>query len=351
MNLIPTNKEVKIVQSQINEIKLQLNKIGGFSKVVAGGSTAKNTFLSGDTDIDLFIITNDITPLFNKLKRKYKSGKDKSGDLTIWNTIINGYDIDFVLINPSYTKKWFTLDHTTYYNKHLTKKQKDDVVILKALFKTGIGYGAENGGVTGVALEEAVRKFGSAKNVCKVILKEKSPFWVQDPSAKKKNIKRNLFASINQNKWGLMNDSCNHFIKTNKVVFKRPTAERFSSKMEKKGWTCVTKKATGRKDKDFQKGQSTCLKVCRVARSKEKEIKLCKCDAYTDGKKTSVCFIDKPKKLTKKRKECVSNRASNFHKESFKKKNPDYFIDKSKKLCVFKKRKFSDVTKYIKEKI
>jgi len=362
---IPSPEERLHIKRKINElielVKSKLIEKGiPFEKIVAGGSTAKDTFLRGDHDIDIFVVTRFPERVLEEVfKEILPYGRRKEGELTIWHGVTpDGFEIDLVAVNPEYTKRWFTLDHTEIYSK-LSESQKNAVRILKALFKTYTCYGAENGGITGVAVEELVRRFTNPNDsginavvkVCSEILKHPSPFWLQDPAGEKYGIARNLLASVYPEKWELIHLACRDFIRDRTFQYVKPSAERFAFIRESMGWSTFTLPTLGKgKDFDFQQARSLCVKYCNVIKQQERDVETCCCDAYSDGKYVAIA-VKVPTELTPFKKHCIPPTAPEHAKEVFKKKYPRWYIDEDGSICTEIPRKITKPFEYIKEMI
>jgi tRNA nucleotidyltransferase (CCA-adding enzyme) len=99
------------------------------------------------------------------------------------------------LANGTAAREIQTLRHTEFYANELTDNDKLIVRVLKAFFKQNGVYGAEQGGITGVAIEELVRTYHLPSRIFDVLNRE--PYQLpelQDPCTTRK---RNLLASLN----------------------------------------------------------------------------------------------------------------------------------------------------------
>jgi hypothetical protein len=161
-------------------------------KIVPVGSTVKGTFISGDHDIDIYIVTEDPELALTIIKgdAQFQNGVLlQSGTLKVWRINTTQADFDLVFSKPS-DLKVDTMEHARFFNAELSRRQKDDVIRLKVLFKSHGLYGAERGGITGVALEEVIRQSGSLG----CAMYNLTGTWIlQDPVLKHP---RNLLASI-----------------------------------------------------------------------------------------------------------------------------------------------------------
>tara|TARA_Y100000310_G_scaffold332445_1_gene408039 strand:+ start:469 stop:1722 length:1254 start_codon:yes stop_codon:yes gene_type:complete len=167
--------EVKAVQKEILS-KLKLKD----SKAVLGGSGAKNTWLGGTHDIDVYV-------KFNYSKYKYKSEKISEvlckylkkkfskvvrlhGSRDYFQVNINGYTVEIVpILNIKNSKQAenitdFSQFHVDYVNKGCKKKKglNNEIRLAKVFAKANRFYGAESHikGLSGYALELLVIHYG-----------------------------------------------------------------------------------------------------------------------------------------------------------------------------------------------
>mgnify|MGYP000008084350 CR=1 FL=1 len=157
----PTEKE----KNQMNEIVKNLqNKVKEISsdmnidiKPILVGSTARGTWLSGEQDIDLFLLFPQETDrcqlekLGLEIGKKVSEGKGKEqyAEHPYINTRIDGFDIDIVpcynVDDPSEPQSSVdrTPHHQNYIEKNLENEQTTEVLLLKKFLK-GVGtYGSE----------------------------------------------------------------------------------------------------------------------------------------------------------------------------------------------------------------
>jgi len=122
IDVIPSEKEKeelkKKIQKLVNNLEAFVSGAGFEAEVIPVGSVAKDTFLKGSSDIDIFIISKNYREIFNLMKYWKPSGKIKRGELLIWNYQENSHDVDLVFVPPEHPKI-DTLKHTEFYDKHL----------------------------------------------------------------------------------------------------------------------------------------------------------------------------------------------------------------------------------------
>lgn len=202
-SLAKVRKEVlaKIKPSQEEEKKLNefLKKLIETARdvskqdVVIVGSIGKFTWLSGDHDIDLFILFSKDTSRSELEKKGLESGKKIASSLNgKWivkyaehpyvQTFIKDYAIDIV---PCYKiekneKIISAVDrsplHLSYILNHLPADKRDDVRLLKQFMKGISVYSsdAKNLGFSGYVCEVLILKYRSFENVLKAAAKWKA---------------------------------------------------------------------------------------------------------------------------------------------------------------------------------
>jgi tRNA nucleotidyltransferase (CCA-adding enzyme) len=170
--LKPTQKENQDVQSQvkniINLLSNGLNKVYSDIEVRVEGSIAKNTWLSNNKEIDIFILLpsestrellQDVLSTVKKVIRT--QWIERYAEHPFLEFSINDYKVEIVpcfkVLNSKQLKSAVdrTPLHTQYINKKLTPQLRDDVRLLKG-FTKGLGvYGAELkiGGFSGYLCE------------------------------------------------------------------------------------------------------------------------------------------------------------------------------------------------------
>src|SRR3989344_8222241 len=178
MNFEPKNKkeaakEIKAFISKLKKLKLN---------VYLGGSFAKDTYLEGDFDVDLFVKfpvkhrgKNISEMLQEKLKKfkyeKLKGSRDyfriKKGKFTFEIVPVLGIKGKAENITD------YSLEHVKFVNKYI--KNKNDVRRLKLFLKANKLYGAESyiGGFSGYACELLICYYKSFDNLVKETVKFK----------------------------------------------------------------------------------------------------------------------------------------------------------------------------------
>lgn len=266
-SVIPTATQIKskkrIVEFCVNLVKKQAEKYGQITEVGVDGSYAKNTWLAGDADLDIFVKFKESTSEEEFIEVSQKIGF----------AALEGYDpyvrysehpyveaeIQKTKVNivPCYNVapgRWKSAaDRTPYHTKHmqesLTPKMKNEVRLLKAFFMAAGIYGAEiaKKGFSGYVCEVLVLNFGSFKGVLRAAmgLKEGSvvgntrekfdtPIVIIDPIDER----RNLAAAISEENIGKFILKCRAFQKNPSGRFFKQTKHQ-SSKVDSKNVVVV----------------------------------------------------------------------------------------------------------------
>ncbi len=182
--VVPTTAERRELQEAVEALKQEIRDVAARKdidiSVMLVGSIAKDTYLHGALDIDLFLLFPPNTPRETMKQRALDIGTAVLDDWDIQYAehpyvrgTHGGYDADVV---PCYevsdaAEMQSAVDrtpfHTEYIQRHLQEKQKDDVRLLKQ-FMQGVGcYGAEERvrGFAGYLAELLVIRYGSFMEV------------------------------------------------------------------------------------------------------------------------------------------------------------------------------------------
>lgn len=178
--IIPSEEEkfrtLRFSESLIEALKGELLKDGISAEVQIEGSVAKDTWLAGEKDIDIFVL---LPPEYERdvFRKVLEAAKRVSGENYLEayaehpyiEAYINGFTVNFVpcfkVRDPSEAKSSVdrTPFHTQYIKSRLNEDLKNEVRLLKA-FMHGINvYGAEIkvGGFSGYLCELLVLYYGS----------------------------------------------------------------------------------------------------------------------------------------------------------------------------------------------
>ncbi|AFS83699.1 CCA tRNA nucleotidyltransferase [Candidatus Nitrosopumilus sediminis] len=241
----------QIAETAFNLVKKEITKYSEVIGLEFGGSFAKDTWLSKEADIDIFIkfkknvseekfekISQEIG--FNSLK-KYspyvRYSQHPYVEAKIKNTKINivpFYDVKIGEWKSAADRSSF---HTKFMKKSLTSKMKNEVRVLKTFLKSNGIYGAEiaKQGFSGYISEVLILEFGSFENLVKSISKIKenqiigktsksfdTSIVVIDPI----DSNRNLAAAISDENIG-------KFILISRALKEKPSLEFFKNKKSK----------------------------------------------------------------------------------------------------------------------
>jgi tRNA nucleotidyltransferase (CCA-adding enzyme) len=292
--MYPSKAERKRVRDPIRKLQDQLTCILGNVVVVPVGSTAKETFTAGDHDIDLYIQIADKVKAYESVKKAFPNGQCKKGQLLIWNANVYGFDVDFVFQITK--KREDTCKHTEYYNMHLTKQMKREVVRAKELFKGAGVYGAENGGIIGVAVEELARKYGTVENIAHELLRE--DLYLQDPTL---TTERNFLASILPRRLEQLRAACRQFL-TDGLVPKKKIEDLFEERYA--GYHKILFERKKDRGSDFDQIFSQCEHAKRIVRTQEPEVGV-DFDVLVTKQEIVVYYKATPEKLSPTREVCL----------------------------------------------
>ena len=185
----PSTAEQVKVKKVINTFIKKLDSKLSNAKSILGGSGAKDTWLSGNHDIDIFVqydfkkYKDQSSELSDLLKQSLKKAFPKikfntiHGSRDYFQFIYETYHFEVVPI-IKFTKSKQALNitdisplHALWVNKH-TKKLKDDIGLAKQFCRANDLYGAESyiSGFSGYVLEILVANFGSFNKFLKAII-------------------------------------------------------------------------------------------------------------------------------------------------------------------------------------
>lgn len=249
------NEEILVKEFVTNLIRTS-KAITGLDSVVCG-SIGKFTWLSGDHDIDLFILFPDVTREeleskgleYGKAIAKELGGKPliKYAEHPYVRTVIEGFEVDIV---PCYRiKKGEKIKsavdrsvlHLEYVLTHLTATEKDEVRLLKQFCK-GIGvYGSDvkHCGFSGYICELLVINYKTFRTVLEAATKWAAPQVIGEGVKPKIDFpdqpliiidpvdeKRNAAANVNAQNFEL-------FVKKSAELLKRPSLKFFLKEKER----------------------------------------------------------------------------------------------------------------------
>ena len=200
---VEKQKVKRIIESVLGKIKID------DAKLELGGSYAKDTFLRGNHDIDVFVKfpyklyrDKDLSEILGKrLSRKHKR---VHGSRDYFQLQKNGYTFEFIPVldikDSSQAKNITDVSplHKKWVREHL--KNPDEVRLIKKFCRAQNVYGAESyiKGFSGYVLEILIVHYGSFFNFIKAVSRWKLPFYI-DVSRHYKN-KEEALKKINKSK-------------------------------------------------------------------------------------------------------------------------------------------------------
>lgn len=249
----PREEERRRIDKLCAELLDALNGITEGEALLAG-SIAKDTFLSGDRDIDIFIVYDkemsekELRKEIRTLGRKiFGEVEERYAQHPYVHAIYKGFEIDLVpafrfsgRVKSSVDR---TPEHTKFVLQHTDEKKRDKIRILKQFAKgTGI-YGAEARvqGLSGYLCELFIIRFGDfeaflekAKNLQEgeVISfngswkKEKSALVFIDPV----DNERNVAASLSLENLEFLRSAAREFLERPKITFFFPNEPSLGEK-------------------------------------------------------------------------------------------------------------------------
>jgi tRNA nucleotidyltransferase (CCA-adding enzyme) len=175
------------ISKLLDELKKEIKRAGIEAHPELEGSIAHGTWISGERDIDIFILfplnytLDEVKTIGLELGKKASQGKwrERYAEHPFIEASIDGYRIDIV---PCYRISKFservtsvdrTPLHTEYLSTRIGEGTKDEIILLKAFMK-GIGvYGAELriNGFSGYLCELLALYYGSFEKVLRNALR------------------------------------------------------------------------------------------------------------------------------------------------------------------------------------
>lgn len=370
----PSIEDEKRVISLTNEL---INKIKiKDTKVIIGGSLAKNTWLKDTHDIDIFVKFNynkfkdkshKLSQFLEKALRKFKPIK-LHGSRDYFQIKYQNYSFELVpILDINRIEQARNITdisplHTLWINKH---KKSDEIRLTKAFAKAQNVYGAESyiQGFSGYVLEILTIHYGSFLNLIKNASKWKertiidperqlknplielnkskiqSPLILVDPVDKT----RNASAVLSKEKYNLFIKACKEFIKTKSDKFFIKKEE----KIPKNSIVIEISPLKGKKDAIGGKLNSLFNKIKKQITLNE--FKIVKSNWIWNDK---VYFWFKLKNNTLPNLEIIKGPPldKKEHVERFKKKHKTFFV-KNNTIYAKEKRKIGNIIEFIKNLI
>jgi tRNA nucleotidyltransferase (CCA-adding enzyme) len=379
--VIPSNN-IKKLKKQIADEAFTLveNQIRNYPEVTGlefGGSYAKDTWLSKEADIDIFIkfkksisdekfaeISKKIgfesmkkyNPYIRYSEHPYVEARIKETKINI----VPCYDVNLGEWKSSADRSPF---HTKYMQKALTPKMKNEVRILKTFLKLTKIYGAEiaKQGFSGYVSEVLITNFGSFENVIRSIAKIhenqiigktskvfETSIVIIDPI----DNNRNLAAAIS-------NENIGKFILACRTFQNKPSLQFFKSKKlwsSKNNWenVLVVKFNFKMRSPDIIWGQIKRATTSLVTQLELGGFNVLRSRSYSDDQSVAYLFFllestKIPKNYSKsgpeffRESDCNSFISKNIVKTEL------MWISDNKKIISLEKRKHNEVVKFMTE--
>jgi tRNA nucleotidyltransferase (CCA-adding enzyme) len=238
----PQESERIIIREICDDIIASLKKITDGEPVIAG-SIAKDTFLSGDRDIDIFVLYDrdmSETEMRREIRglgmRVFGTIEERYAQHPYAHATYRGFEVDLVpafrfsgRIKSSVDR---TPEHTKFVLQHTDERMRDEIRILKQ-FAKGIGvYGAEARvqGLSGYLCELLIIRFGGFETFLENVRDlgeddvigpddlwegERSALVFIDPV----DPRRNVAAALSQTSLGLLKLAASEFLNNPRMGF------------------------------------------------------------------------------------------------------------------------------------
>ena len=361
--ICPSEKEKEEIKSKVESF---LKKLKIEETIKVGGSYAKNTWLSGNHDIDIFVLfpkeDNISDQLEKSLKRYFRSVERIHGSRDYFQ--VKFKNLNFEIIPVLKIKELKEARNTTDYSplhvewiqKNTNKKLCNEIRLVKQFCKGQNIYGAETyiNGFSGHVLEILTINKGSFKELIKFISKvkegtqigegninqsKKSPLIVIDPIDKT----RNAAAALSKEKFYI-------FQKRAKEYLVSPSPTFFKEKRLKKGdlkKKDIILEASPLKGKRDVVGTKL-LKAFEYIKRELRDFKVKDSGFYWRGEKVALFWYNlKNKRLNEFRLHYGPPLDKPLDVKKFKQKHKLTFT-KENKICTKLKRDFTDPKKFLK---
>jgi len=387
--LKPSEKEAKDFTSIISKVLTRINSQLKDAKAILGGSGAKDTWLKGSHDVDIFVLFNytkfrenhlSISDLLEKsLKKNFKTIKRIPGSRDYFQIKEKGYIFEIVpILNIKKAEESLNITdisplHVSWVKAH--KKLSDEIRLTKAFCKAQKVYGAESyiKGFSGYLLEilaihyksfhqllksaanwkehdviDTENYYKNSKEALNSLNRSKliSPLIVIDPVQKE----RNVAAALDKEKFIQFKEASKKFLKNpTKNFFTKKELDIQQLKKKAKANTLILLEAKAVGSKEDIIG----CKLLKVFTYLHNQLTfndfIIKDNGWDFDKKNKAILwyiIDK-KKLTETKKVVGPPVKSKYHAKRFKAKHKNAFTEKSK-LCAHIKRKYREPSALIK---
>ena len=174
---LPSEKEVDRMESVfgavVEKIQKKASRLRINVEIKPGGSFSKNTWISGQSDIDIFVVFDDEESTRYLKKISPDGFKETRGTRVYFRGTVSGISVEIVPIvrfsDPSKVINSidFSILHADYVNKKMTSSMRRDIIILKKFCRANRCYGSETymHGFSGYALELLIINYGSLRQL------------------------------------------------------------------------------------------------------------------------------------------------------------------------------------------
>jgi len=173
-------KTLRFVESLTDRLNAELEKLGLEAEIRVEGSIAKDTWLAGEKDIDLFILIpreygrNAFVKVLEAAKETSRGNYlEAYAEHPYIQAEIEGFTVDFVpcfkleRAEDAISSVDRTPLHTVYVKKHASPADRSEIRLLKRFMRGIEAYGAEIkvGGFSGYLCEILIMHYGSFLNL------------------------------------------------------------------------------------------------------------------------------------------------------------------------------------------
>ncbi|MDD5649516.1 MAG: nucleotidyltransferase domain-containing protein [Candidatus Nanoarchaeia archaeon] len=369
----PTKREQIRTQKIVDKFLNKLNRRLVGATAIVGGSFAKNTWLSGDHDIDIFVLFSKkhdnekiSSVLENTLRQVFLFIKKIAGSRDYFQIKYKGCLFEVIPVlkidNPEEAKNIMDISpmHVTWVKEHINGKE-DDVRKLKLFLKANHCYGAESyiKGFSGYVAEILTIYYGSFDRVIesavdwqefdiidtkkrKIMLRNVdkskiSPLVVIDPIQKE----RNAAAALSKEKFNLFIKACNEYVKSYSQEF---FIKKY--KIPENAIVLQAKPLKGRKDIVGVK----LLKAYEYIKDKLDEDFGVEDSSWYWNKKAIFWYVTEDKEISEFKKHYGPHISDEYNLEKFREKWKDEKImAESGRVFINVKRKHTKVRSYLQE--
>ncbi len=372
--IVPSEKEYEEILEIAKKIMGRIEKAGYKSVIV--GSTARNTFIKGDRDIDIFVFFPDNTPRKEFEKKGVELGKSVLSGYSptvhyaehpYVRGVVDGFKVEVVPCYKVEKKIISAVDRSPLHNEYLKsamkEKQKNEVRLLKQFLKGMRLYGADQKthGFSGYLCELLVLYYGDFKSALEAVSKWKLPIILdfdkhdyskfQEPMIfiDPVDSERNVAAAVSQT-------NLEKFILKAREFLKKPGDEFFFPKKREINF-----------EKEL-KGKNLLMLVFDYPKAIVEEIVWSQLEKLASSLKTQLELadfkVDRVKHWTDEKKKCAivmeleemeisekKKHAGPFvsqakHVEEFKKKNKETWVE-GDRIYAWKKREYMSAVKMV----